>query len=144
MKTMQKGFTLIELMIVVAIIAILAAIAIPQFQTYVIKAQVTRVIGETGDQKVTVEDCINNSKTLDATGCPLTATSSDLVTGTGIPLLSGTTPLAVLTSTFGNHANAKLAASGAVTWTRNASGSWKCATTLGTTLAPKYAPASCQ
>lgn len=58
MKKNQKGFTLIELMIVVAIIAILAAIAIPQYQNYVSRSQVTRAVAELGAHRTAAEDCI--------------------------------------------------------------------------------------
>ena len=54
MKAIQKGFTLIELMIVVAIIGILAAIALPAYQDYVAKAQVTEAIGFLDGAKSTV------------------------------------------------------------------------------------------
>ena len=57
MNTAQKGFTLIELMIVVAIIGILAAIAIPQYQNYISKSQVSRVMSEVGSMRTAAETC---------------------------------------------------------------------------------------
>jgi len=142
MKSMQKGFTLIELMIVVAIIAILAAIAIPQYQTYVVRSQVTRAVGEAGDLKVAVEDCLNNGQTAFGTGsCVNTATSSDIL-NPKIPVvtMSGTADSTIV-ATLGNNANASVA-TGTITWTRTASGAWTCKT--AGKITDKYAPQSCQ
>lgn len=152
MNTMQKGFTLIELMIVVAIIGILAAIAIPQYQNYIAKSQVSRAMGETGALKTAYEDCLNNGKT--ATGsCDMGWTGSDIIS-MSLPVTStaGTTPTSTLNTadlttngtivgTFGKNASATLkdATAKTVTWTRTTAGSWSC-----TTTAPaKYAPAGC-
>jgi type IV pilus assembly protein PilA len=159
MKNAQKGFTLIELMIVVAIIAILAAIAIPQYQTYVIRSQVTRAMGESGDLKVIVEDCINNGRVTvgaAATDCDTSSvTGSDIIdptkaaqggqtlaTGTGVPQIdiSGTGDSHIV-ATLGGHASAKVA-TGVITWTRTVDGTWSCKTDLAT-IGTKYAPASC-
>ncbi|AYA91706.1 MULTISPECIES: pilin [Stenotrophomonas] len=60
----QKGFTLIELMIVVAIIAILAAIALPMYQDYVAKSQVTAGLAEITPGKTQFEVAINEGKAI--------------------------------------------------------------------------------
>lgn len=61
MKTVQKGFTLIELMIVVAIIGILAAIAIPAYQDYTIRAQVTEGLNLASSAKAAVSETFGSN-----------------------------------------------------------------------------------
>ena len=57
-RQVQKGFTLIELMIVVAIIGILAAIAIPQYQNYVTKSKWASAVSAIGQMKVAIATCV--------------------------------------------------------------------------------------
>ncbi len=159
-RNVQKGFTLIELMIVVAIIGILAAIAIPQYQAYVVKAQVSRAMGEAGALKTSIDTCYLDGKTTvtaaaaeAATTCDPKATPSSILVGasqgpvaivgaTGVPIVAmAADGVATITATFGNGAAPTLKAGTAKTviWSRLVTGTWSCATTAEA----KYAPAGC-
>lgn len=145
----QKGFTLIELMIVVAIIGILAAIAIPAYQSYIAKSQVSRAMAETGALKTAYEDCLNNGKTA-ANSCEIGWTGSGIFELT-VPTAaaagtSAATNSAALTSSgkiegkFAGQAAAALKdTTTTLTWQRSASGTWVCSSTA----AAKYKPAGC-
>ncbi|WP_437341438.1 pilin [Acinetobacter higginsii] len=144
---MQKGFTLIELMIVVAIIGILAAIAIPQYQTYIAKSQVSRVMSELGGIKTAVENCLLESKDGSTTPpCELGATASNLLgaggavnapTGMAVNIdLAGST--ASIQGTFGGSA-ASILKGKTLTWSRDNAGTWGCKTSVDA----KYKPAGC-
>lgn len=157
MKQTQKGFTLIELMIVIAIIGILAAVAIPQYQNYITRSQVSRVMSEAGQLRTSIEDCILNGRLtvgVTAGACDHGATGSNLVaggtladgstpaTGTGVPVIPGTlTSTTTIEATFGNNASAILTdgTAAVLTWTRSANGTWACTTTAD----PQFAPNGC-
>lgn len=74
MQQMQKGFTLIELMIVVAIIGILAAVAVPAYQNYTIKSRFTEVINATAPFKTAVELCVQSGNCLNGANITVAAT----------------------------------------------------------------------
>lgn len=126
----NQGFTLIELMIVVAIIGILAAVALPAYSSYQARSKMTAGLQEISAGKTLFEELINRGvvPTLAGVGLQAQTQNCDIaVTGTTIVCTMRNAPSQIATATL--------------TWTRNAgTGVWTC---QSAGAAAEFVPASC-
>jgi len=137
----QTGFTLIELMIVVAIIGILAAIAIPAYQDYTIRAQVSEGLMLATGAKTASGEFYSNFGRFPSTNASAGLASPGSISGNFVNQVS--TSNGVVTVTFGNEANQKINGLtlrlSVLTAGRN-NISWTCAGTIS----GQYLPTSCR
>mgnify|MGYP003856669273 FL=1 len=143
MKTKQSGFTLIELMIVVAIIGILAAVAIPAYQDYIGRAQLAEPVSFGGAAKTPIEEFIATNGTFPA-GSSLSQ-MIEITRAQSIDTLasvSGTTTSGSFTFTLQSSGLNTELLSGEVRFTRTTDGRWTCSTDSGISL--NLRPSGCK
>jgi type IV pilus assembly protein PilA len=145
MKNMQKGFTLIELMIVVAIIAILAAIAIPAYQDYLVRSQVSEASTLADGAKTAIAEFYSNTGNFPTNNASAGLALSTDIRGKYVKSVDVSTDKGIIEVAFGGGANTAIQSSifALSAITHAGSIEWSCANAK-TTVAPKYLPTSCR
>ena len=152
MQTMQKGFTLIELMIVVAIIGILAAVAIPAYQDYIARSQMAEAISLTSGLKTNITEvftqtgtCVNNATANNGVAAAADIKGAYVVTVTTAgtaTVAGGCTITAAMYAAATNKVSKGIAGATLTLTMANAdkgSVTWNCTSTAN----QKYLPKSC-
>ncbi len=141
----QKGFTLIELMIVIAIIGILAAIAIPAYQDYTIRSKVSEGLNLAGAAKLAVSETYDSLGAFVATNVSYGLPSAASISGNYVSSVAATNGTVTITYNQNLGGTANGTTINLVATTNAGSVQWDCAlaTAVGT-LPAKYRPANCR